>query len=275
MKKKIIWIIAAAVALALCLSVSAYVRGHSGNFVVDGTKEALSPLESAVAGLAGQLEKLYGYMYNYDRLAADNAALRVQVAQLQEQLRLADGAQEENRRLHELLNLQQRHRDFQFESARVISWGASNWSSNFTISKGRAAGLELGDCVVTEDGCLVGQITELTADSATVRTLIDPETAIGATVERSGAAGLAQGSFMQMTGGCLQLSYLPVGSQLLTGDTILTAGSESVPSGLVLGQVLTVESDPGGISDYAVLEPAASLYAQTQVFIITDFDISD
>lgn len=266
---------AAAVALALCLSVAAYVRGHSGSFVSDGTNAALKPLESAVAGVAGWLEKVYAYMYEFDSLEAENAQLRVELSQLEEQLRQADSVLEENERLRELLNLQQRHRDFSFESARVISWDASNWSSSFTISKGRNAELELGDCVVTEDGCYVGQIVELSGDSAVVRTLIDPETSIGATVERSGAAGLAQGAFLEMTQGCLQLSYLPTGSQLLTGDNILTAGSEIFPSGLVLGQVVTVESDPGGLQDYAVIQPAAELHNLTQVFVIKDFDISD
>ncbi len=275
LKKRVIWIVALAVALALCLSVAAYVRGHSGSFVSEGADVVLSPLERGIASIANRLEDLYAYMYEFDRLEEENAQLRGQLAELEQALRDADAANEENARLRELLNLQQRHQDFQFESARVISWGSSNWSSHFTIGKGRASGLELYDCVVTEDGSFVGQIVELSKDSAVVQTLIDPDTSIGATVARSGAAGLAQGEFSQMTHGCLMLSYLPEGTEILTGDDILTAGSEVFPSGLLLGRVITMESDPGGISEYAVVEPAADLARLTQVFVIKEFEISD
>ena len=275
MKKKVIWIVAAAVALALCLSVAAYVRGHSGSFISGGLRDGLSPLETAVADLSAWLEKAYDYMYRYDSLQAENEQLQVQVAELEEQLRQAESAAAENAQLRELLDLKQKHRDFVVERARIVSWGASNWSSTFTISKGREAGLELGDCVVTEAGCFVGQITELSKDSAVVRTLIDPDTSIGVTVERSGAAGLAQGDIAQMTQGCLLLSYLPEGAQLLCGDGILTAGNDQLPGGLVLGTVLRVETDPGGIRDYAVLQPGADLNGLTQVVVIKDFEVVD
>ena len=50
----------------------------------------------------------------------------------------------------------------------MVSWNASNWSSSFTISKGSDNGLEVGDSVITEYGVLVGTISELGSNWATV-----------------------------------------------------------------------------------------------------------
>lgn len=75
---------------------------------------------------------------------------------------------------------------------------------------------------------------------------------------------------------CLEANY----AQLLAGDTILTSGlmsggTATYPSGVVVGYVQEVRSDPGGTSDYAVLTPAADLSALEQVFIIKEFDVTE
>jgi rod shape-determining protein MreC len=76
----------------------------------------------------------------------------------------------------------EKHKDFVTESARVVAWNASNWASAFTISKGQESGIEVGDCVVSSAGDLVGQISELGTGWSTVRTLIDTNMNVGVLV---------------------------------------------------------------------------------------------
>ena len=77
-----------------------------------------------------------------------------------------------------------------------------------------------------------------------------------------------------MAEGKLKLSYLPSSAQLVSGDEVLTSGKGEVyPSGLVVGQVEGVFTDPSGQSRYAVVVPSADLEELIQVFIIKDFDI--
>jgi rod shape-determining protein MreC len=78
--------------------------------------------------------------------------------------------------------------------------------------------------------------------------------------------------------GKLKLSYLPQDTRLLAGDTVLTSGlvsggTAAYPSGLLVGYVAEVRSDAGGMSDYAVLTPAADLETLEQVFIIKEFNV--
>ena len=63
---------------------------------------------------------------------------------------------------------------------------------------------------------------------------------------------------------------------LLNGDIILTSGVGGVyPKDLVIGTVTEVKKDISGMGDYAIIEPRVDLNRLTQVFIITDFDISE
>lgn len=87
---------------------------------------------------------------------------------------------------------------------------------------------------------------------------------------------MAEGDFALMSEGLLKLTYLPEDTVLLNGDVILTSGVGGVyPKDLVIGTVKQVRTDSSGMGTYAVIEPKVDLDKLTQVFIITDFDISD
>ena len=97
---------------------------------------------------------------------------------------------------------------------------------------------------------------------------------LGGIVNRTYSAGVLEGDFTLMGQGKLKLSYLSDSAQLVSGDEVLTSGKGGVyPSGLVVGTVDGVFTDPSGINRYAVVTPTAALADLTEVFIITDFDI--
>ena len=85
---------------------------------------------------------------------------------------------------------------------------------------------------------------------------------------------MLEGDFDLMQQGKLKLSYLPDGAQLVAGDEVLTSGNGDVyPSGLVVGQVEGVFTDPSGLTRYAVITPEVQLDELVEVFIIKEFDI--
>ena len=96
-------------------------------------------------------------MYKYDQIVEENEQLKDKVAQLEEEYRDYTAISNENEELKQLLGLTDKHSDFKLAQASIISWTASNWSSTFTISKGTNAGIELNDCVITENGYIIGQ----------------------------------------------------------------------------------------------------------------------
>ena len=88
------------------------------------------------------------------------------------------------------------------------------------------------------------------------------------------SAGILEGDFTLMSQGKLKLSYLPDGAQLVARDEVVTSGKGDVfPSGLVVGTVEAVFTDPSGMNRYAVVEPDVDLDSLVEVFVIKSLDI--
>ena len=261
-------------AAAMLIGLGNAARDGQIGFVQNATGVLTSPLQKVLSSTVNWFNTIYGYLYDYDRLMAENESLRAQLADAQASAREGIEASEENERLRELLNLRQKHTDYVMESAKVVLWSSSNWSSSFTISKGASSGIELNDPVVTEYGAVVGQITELGANWATVSTLIDVDMSVGAYVTSSGASGMVVGEYALMRNKTAKLTFLADGAQIFTGDEVLTSGSGGAfPAGLVIGTLTNVQTEAGGQIEYGIVEPQCDLDSLVQVFIIKDFTV--
>ena len=264
-------IVLAAAALIL---VGAATRGGQIGFVQNATGVLSAPLQKVLSSTVNWFDSIYGYLYKYDSLMAENESLRAQLADAQQSARDGIEASEENTRLRQLLYLREKHTDYILESAKVVLWSSSNWSSSFTISKGRTSGIELNDPVVTEYGALVGQVTELGETWATVSTLIDVDMSVGAFVGATGSSGMVIGEYALMKNKVAKLTFLADGAQIFVGDEVLTSGSGGAfPAGLVIGTITNVQTEAGGQIEYGIVQPQCELDSLVQVFIIKDFAV--
>ncbi|MCR5089405.1 MAG: rod shape-determining protein MreC [Oscillospiraceae bacterium] len=264
-------IVGATVTLIL---LSAAARGGRIGFVHNVGGVLTAPVQKVLSSASNWFDTIYGYLYKYDLLMAENESLRSQLADAQQSARDGIEASEENVRLRELLNLREKHSDFVMESSKVVLWSSSNWSSSFTISKGASSGIEYGDPVITEYGALVGQITELGETWATVSTLIDVDMSVGGTIMTTGSSGMVVGEYALMKQKQAKLTYLADGAQIFVGDEVLTSGSGGAfPAGLVIGTVTNVQTEAGGQIEYGIVEPQAKLDSLVQVFIVKDFEV--
>lgn len=264
----------AVVILALIvLSVSSVLDGRAG--LLKNADGALKiPVQKAATAVLDWVEGIYGYIYEYDRMVEENNSLRAENAALREAARNYDDLEAENQRLRELFGWAEKHTDFELESAKIVAWDASNYTSAFTISKGAHHGIELGDCVVTEYGALVGQIMELGDEWATVRTVIDVDMDVGALVGDENFAGVITGEFSLMKQGLTRITYLTSGAQIFPKDEVLTSGKGGTfPSGLLIGEIDTVMTEAGGQVTYGIVVPACDVSRLSQVFIVKDFQI--
>lgn len=267
-----IGIIVLAVAIIIGMSTAAN-KGEVGMFQnITGIVEA--PVKKVLSGAVNWFNTIYGYLYEYDSLQAENESLRSQLADAQQSAREGIEASEENSRLRELLGLREKHTDYEMESSKVVLWSSSNWAHSFTISKGESSGIELGDPVITEYGVLVGQITELGTTWATVSTIIDVDMSVGAYVGSSGSSGMVMGEFDLMKKKMAKLTFLADGAQIFVGDEVLTSGSGgSFPAGLVIGTITNVQTEAGGQIEYGLVEPECDFDSLVQVFIIKSYEV--
>ena len=260
--------------LSILLSIASAFMGGTADPLSNLFSMVTSPVRNTVTAAADWAEGVYTYVFRYSEMENEIQELRTQVTEMEELARQGQDALRENAQLRELLGLQERRRDLVFESARVTAPATSNWKSTLTISKGANFGIEAGDCVITEDGVLVGVVSTVGSNSSEVSTVINTDINMGGMVARTYSAGILEGDFTLMAEGCLKLSYLPDGAQLVSGDEVLTSGKGGIyPSGLVVGQVDGVFTDPSGQTRYAVIRPAVDLNSLIEVFIIKEFDI--
>ena len=265
-----------ALLLSILIGVFSYVMGGEADFLSNIATTVASPIRNGVAAAADWAEGVYGYMFRYGEVERELADLRAQVRELEEKVRQGEEASRENEQLRQLLELKERRRSFDLETAKVTARSNSNWESTLTLSKGSSDGIQAGDCVITETGVLVGVVDKTGINWSTVSTVINTETEMGGIVTRTYSAGVLEGDFSLMNQGKLKLNYLPEGAQLVTGDEVLTSGrGDMFPSGLEVGQVEGDFTDPSGQIRYAVIVPSVTLDSLIEVFVIKNFDITE
>lgn len=268
-----LWVLFAAAVIAVALAAMSFFSNTSAP--LNNLANLLaSPFRSAYTAVATWFNDKQAYYKDTTALEEENAALRQQIAKMEETVRQAEADREENERLRKLLNLREQRRDFELEAAYITEHTVTNWTSSLTLNKGTAHGVAVNDCVIDETGALVGVISEAGTNWSTVLTLADTDTSMGARVFRTKDLGLAQGDFSLMEENRLRLDYLPADCELLGGDLVVTSGLGGFyPSDLVIGTVEEVQMDDSGAASYAILAPNVDFDTLTEVFIIKDFDI--
>ena len=262
----------AVIMLSLALAVSSFFTKGRVSPVSGAINTLFKPLHTVVGSVSDYFTSLSDAVGRYDELLAEYERIRVYVANMEEERRLIDEIMKENVLLREMLELQPRERGFDIEIASVLARGASEWERTLTLSKGSEAGIEVGQCVISSELYLVGIVSQAGAGWATVRTVVDPTTSAGAIVSRTGQTAVAEGEWLSMREGRLRLNYLPLGSDVLHGDLILTSGLGGVyPPGLPIGTVAGVEVDLSGQTEYAELIPMVRPDTLTQVFVVLEF----
>ncbi len=267
---KVRTVLVIAVVLAAALTV---IGNLTGSTPLDGAvKGLLTPISTAASHLKNGAAQLYSYLFRYEALAAENADLKEQLAQISNDARKLDAMTRENARLRAALELQQDHEDYKLVDAYIIDRDSRDWASTFTINRGSASGLAEGMCVVTENGEVVGLITGVGSNYAVVTTVLDSSLEVSATIASTGYNGMVRGGYTAGLDGYLRMDYLPTSAVIRNQDQVVTSGSTVYPRDLVLGRIIDAGYDDTGVAKYAVLEPAVNVSSIEQVFVITEYD---
>lgn len=215
-------------------------------------RELLAPIQGGMSALSQSVAHGVGTLTSIGRLQEENRNLRQEVAALRAEVRAADQFRRENERLLALLDLEERL-DRPAVAARVIARSVENWFGMITINRGSRAGLEAGLPVVNEGG-VVGQVANVTPNTAQVVLLVDAKSAVGGVVYDSGAPVLVEG-VSDPAGRALQVRPLVRDAVLTPGAEIVTGGSSVFPKGVPIGVIAEVQADPSGMNTRATLVP--------------------
>lgn len=262
--------------IAICV-LSALYSGVTGNPspVTKLAGMVVTPIQRLGTGITGLFGKGHEYFFEVDDLKAENESLKKQVREMEQKVRDAQIALDENDRLRQELGRAERSRDLTQQTAEVIGRNPGDWAMTLTLDKGTSHGVEVNDLVTTEDG-MVGYVSQVASNYCTVTTVVDVEMQCGALVTRTREAAIAEGNYDMMSEGNLRLSYLKEDADIVIGDTVETSGRGGVfPKGVMIGTVESVLTEENGISYYAVIKPFVNVDTVTSVSIITDYTITE
>lgn len=195
-----------------------------------------------------------------ERLKNENALLRSQLIQLQEQ-------QKDNDVLYSLLRVARTRPDSNYVAAMVIGRDTNPFMRYILIDQGSDSGLRHGMPVLTAQG-LVGRIDAVTASAARVQLITDPSSAVNVRLPDSEADGMLVGSVT----GDITLDMIPQEAELRSGELILTSGlGGTYPSNILVGQVASVRKLETALYQSASVQPVVDFANLRAVLVVTNF----
>ena len=207
-----------------------------------------------------------------DELKAENEALLQANRDLRARLVDYYNVKEENTRLWSFYGLKKEHEDYSLIPASVLRRDANDEFGSFTVDRGTASDVSVGDPVIGENG-LIGWVAEADAYTAKVVTILSPQTSIGAVDNATGDTGIITGSAKYADDNRTMFSKLTSENKVREGDIITSSGASGIyPKGMVLGEVIEIGYDTYDTSYYAVIEPYDDIAKVLNVAVIADFE---
>jgi rod shape-determining protein MreC len=240
--------------LLACLALVALPAGIKQDFGDGVVRIFFAPLELPVF----QLKAMVGSWLENDDLRQKLARVKLENISL-------TGARRENDQLRTLFNLKNRS-SWTVIAAQVAGREPALLTPDLRIDQGSASGLQNGMIAFSTDG-VVGKVTGVQSDAATVQTIFDPQSRVSAIDLRSRVLGV----FRTVKGSRCILDRVPVRSDIRQGDTIVTSGyGQLFPFGLPLGVVEEVAASNRNLTYLITIRPALDINRLNHLFIITE-----
>ena len=178
----------------------------------------------------------------------------------------------ENEELRKMLEKTESIRDFSPIQATVIARSPERWIEQVTINKGTQHGVDVNMAVITADG-MVGKIQTAAPFTSTVQLLsgFDQFNRISAMISKDddkNVFGLVE-EYNKEDHSLFFRIIEESEKSVEKGDLVLSSGMGGVfPSGLPIGTVKEVVPDQYGLTNTALIEPAANLYEINHVIVV-------
>ena len=199
----------------------------------------------------------------YKFILEENIRLKKEISRSKSDSLMVTELQLENERLKKFLSLKDNYQ-FKTAAARVIARDPDNWSAGIIINKGSKQGITPGKLVINDEG-LLGRIVEVSGDSSKIMLVNDPDSAVGAFIQRTREEGLVLGTLL----GGLVMRYLDKDSDIIPGDIVLASGiNQELPSGVLIGSIEAVKDDDQGLGKYCPVKTAVNLKRIREVLVI-------
>ena len=233
------------------------------------TGYVITPIQKGMNSLGSFLSGFSTNMTDAAALREENAQLKAQVDTLTEENSKLVLNKEELDRLQDLLSLKEQYSDYDTVGARVISKGAGNWFSSFTIDKGSNDGISV-DCNVMAGAGLCGIVTAVGPNWARVRAIIDDNSNVSAMISTTSDTCIIAGNLQLIDQGTLSLVKLTDdNNHVHVGDKVVTSSiSEKFLPGILIGYISELNNDSNNLTKSGTVNPAVDFKHLQEVLVI-------
>jgi len=202
----------------------------------------------------------------------ENRILKEKVSEYKGLVYEVQELKKENKDMRKLVDKTNSIRDYKPIQAAIISRSPERWVEQITINKGKQDGVKENMAVITAEG-MVGKIQTAAQFSSSVQLLsgFDQFNRISAKISRKKGKdvyGMIEGydeENKMLTFRIIEESE----KGIKEGEPVFSSGLGGMfPAGLPIGKVKEVKPDQYGLTETALIEPAANLYDLSDVIVV-------
>lgn len=233
---------------------------------------AFVPVQKFFYQVSDSVGEFFDNVFNSGDAISEKQRLDEELATVKGQMNDYDELKAQNDRLKEMLDYKQKNTSQELKVATIIGKNPGNWFDVFTIDLGINDGIEKNMPVITADG-LVGRVEEVGLNWAKVMAVIDGRSNVPAIMERTREYGVVKGSISQDSlDASLYMNYLPLDSDVVEGDKVLTSGLDGIyPKGLLVGTVEST-SQAGSTGVNVKIKSSVDFRRLEEVFVVVAVD---
>lgn len=255
------------VLLAAALAIIAFSYSDSSSPVLRGVRHVSG---SVFGGIEHAGSSVAGFFGASSSSGGQVQQLQSQVVRLRAELSQAQLSKTDYQQLHKLMLAAGAGR-YRIVPASVIAVG-QGYQQTVTVDAGSADGIKANETVMNGQG-LVGQVTAVTAHTATVLLASDSSSVVGISLAPSGELGWVTGPGTAASGpdGMLKLAVIDSNAVLHPGEAMVTSASvhdQPFVPGVPVGVIYKIINKAGSLTPLALVKPYADLTALGIVGIV-------
>lgn len=173
--------------------------------------------------------------------------------------------------LRQLFKLSENYEEYDTIGARIIGKDTGNWFQTFLIDKGSNDGISVDMNVMAGSG-LVGIVTEVGPNWATVNSIINDDANVSGMIQSTSDTLIVEGSLELMNKGIIKFSQLEDTEDVVkVGDQIVTSYiSNKYLPGISIGYVTEINLDSNNLTKSGYLTPVVDFKHLSTVLVVTE-----
>ena len=256
--------------LCIMMIVLSSVKDGFMNPLRNAVGTVLVPIQSGVNYVGYKLYSRWEKHKTLLEAEAENEKLNAKIDLLTEENNILKQNEEELKRLRDLYSLDQQYLQYDKVAARVIAKDSENWFQVFRIDKGSKDGIMVDQNVMVKGG-LVGIVTDVGLNYATVRSIIDDESRVSCMGIQSSDTCIVAGDLQLFEEGRLRITNMKKEAVIQDGDRIVTSNiSSKFLPGILVGYAIGIEEDEKRLMKNGYLIPAADFTDLREVLVLKE-----